>query len=199
MQNPLLCNKTTITAIDQYTNEEIVVSIVDIGKYFRKVYCLCPFTTIDYNILSKNILEEGEYNELIDRMIIYATDIKIVKNMVHYGNLIYCEKKYIEKANRFNYELNEMVLILPFFNISFLNLQKYIDNINGAVCLDNLYNMLIMSNYFGDNEKKMVNYLHTSNMIKTLNSSDYWKIYENCRCNLTKMWNNRNFNFSILK
>ena len=67
MMNPLLFNKNVITAIDQHTNEEVQVSILDIGKYFKHVYCLCPFTTIDYISLNRNMLTEEEYNEMIGK------------------------------------------------------------------------------------------------------------------------------------
>jgi hypothetical protein len=92
-----------------------------------------------------------------------------------------------------------MVLIIPFFNISFLNLQKYIDNINGENNLDKLYNICVLNDYFGENKKLVSNKLQLEHMIKSLKCSDYWKLYNNCKCNITKLFNQRNFNFSVLK
>jgi len=200
MNNPLYLNTNVIMAIDPYTNEEVQVSILDIGKYFKNVYCLCPFTTIDYESLNRNILEEDEYNDMIRRMILYRSNISIVKNLIHYGNLLYTERKNIIGANHLNYTIDsDMVLVLPFFNISFLNLQKYIDSINNMNNVDNLYNMIILNNYFGESDNKMKTKLYLNNIIKTLDSSDYWKIYNNCRCNLTKLFDIRNFNFNKIK
>ena len=39
MQNPLLSNNI-ITTIDTFTNTEIIVDIMNIGKYFKYVYML---------------------------------------------------------------------------------------------------------------------------------------------------------------
>ena len=66
-------------------------------------------------------------------MILYETKINIVKNTLHYSNIIYCNKEHVLKANHFNYDLEEMVLILPFFNISFLHLNQYINIIKDLV------------------------------------------------------------------
>ena len=197
MQNPLL-SSNTITAIDTILNEEIVVTRLNIGKYYKKIYCLCPFSSIDINIINKINIEEDEYNEIISKMILYETKINIVKNPLHYGNIIYCNKNHIIKANHFNYDLDEMVLILPFFNISFLNLTQYIDTIMGCNNMDKLYNMHVMFNYFGEKNKE-TNKMALTSIINNLSESNYWKYEYNCRCNLTKLFDKRNFNFSIIK
>ena len=194
MLNPLLHNNS-ITAIDYKTNEEIVVSKNEIGKYFKKIYCICPFSTIDYNILTQSIIEPSD----LQKMVLYETNTTIVKNMIHYCNMIYCKSESFTLANHFKYNLDEMVLIIPFLNISFLNLQKYIDTINGDNNLDKLYNVFVLNNYFGENQKIVSNKLQLGHMIKTLKCSDYWKLYYNCKCNITKLFNQRNFNFSVLK
>ena len=198
IKNPLLCIDTPICTIDEATNEEIQVTRLDIGKYFKTVYVICPFTTVDSSIYD-NMIEIDEYNNAVDKMILYKANISILKNLIHYGNLIYIEKQYIERANKFNYILEEMVLTIPFFNISFLNLQKYIDSINCENNLDSFYNLLILNNYFGENQKKLSNKLSTLHMIKSFSSSDYWKQEFNCKYNLTKLFEQRNFNFSVLK
>ena len=197
MQNPLLLN-TTITAIDTMSNEEVVVSRLTIGKYYKKVYCLCPFTTIDHSIITMPIIPEELYNMNMSKMILYETKINIVKNMVHYGNLIYCNRDHVKLANHFNYDLDEMSLVLPFFNISFMNLIPYINTIMGDNNLDKLYNMHVMYNYFGEKNKD-TNVMALTSIIRTLTESNYWKYEYNCRCNLTKLFDKRNFNFSTIK
>jgi hypothetical protein len=199
IKNPLLCNNPSISAIDERTNEEITVSRLNIGKYFKQVYCICPFTSIVSSIYNDTMIDQSTYYNTIDKMILYKANISILKNLIHYGNLIHCKKEYIERANKFEYMLEEMVLIIPFFNISFLNLKKYIDKINSDNNLDSLYNTMIISNYFGENQMKLSNKLYTLHMIKSFVSSDYWKQEYNCKYNLTKLFEQRNFNFSILK
>ena len=198
IKNPLLCSKPICT-VDERTNEEVVVSREDIGKYFKNAYIVCPFSKVDSSIYNSMMIEEEDYNRIINGMVLYRANITILKNLVHYGNLIHCEKKYIERANKFNYILEEMVLVIPFFNISFLNVQKYIDSINCENNLDSLYNLIVLNNYFGENKEKLSSRLKIQHMIKSLNSSDYWKEEYNCKYNLTKLFEQRNFNFSILK
>lgn len=198
MQNPLYFNNV-ITAIDKNTNEEINVEFINIGKYYKYIYCLCPFNVIDTNIILKDIIEPDEYNMILKQMILYQVKTSILKNLIHYGNIIFCKKEDINVSNHFNYILDDMVLILPFYNISFLNLQKYMDTINGSNNLDVLYNLLVIYNYFGDKIYSQSNNIQINNTIKNLSEADYWKFEYNCNCNLTQLFNKRKFNFNSIK
>ena len=198
MQNPLL-NNNIITTIDTITNTEITVDILNVGKYFKNVYCLCPFTKFDYSILNEKTIDIDKYNNAISKMVLYKCKINLLKNMIHFGNIMYCENQHIIRANHFEYELEEMILVIPFFNISFLNLQKYIDSVNGNDNLDKLFDIMTMYGYFGENTKKLSNVLKYENIIKNLNETMYWKHEYNCLCNITKLFDKRQFNFTILK
>jgi len=199
MQNPLLSNNI-ITAIDKYTNEEVVVQFTDIGKYFKHIYCLCPFSLIESDIFSRPNVDPIEYNNYMKQMILYRTKITILKNLIHYGNIIYIKKEDIAISNHLKYDLDdEMILVLPFYNISFLNLQKYIDTVNGGNNLDSLYNLFVINNYFGEKINKQSNTLQITNIIKDLSEANYWKFDYNCHCNLTKLFNKRKFNFTSVK
>jgi len=200
MNNPFLSNKS-ITVYDEFINEEVNISIVNIAKYFKHIYILCPFNCddIDVNIFIKKTIENDIFNNTINKMILYKTNISIVKNSVHYGNICYCEKEYIINANKFSYELDENVLILPVYNIAFLDLQKYIDYINGLITFNNLYDILIINNYFGDNMNTDNNKLKLLGMINNLEESKYWELSYNCLPNITKLFDERKFNFNIIK
>ena len=198
MQNPLLSNNI-ITTIDTFTNTEIIVDIMNIGKYFKYVYCLAPFNIFDYSILKNKTVNIIEYNKVLSKMILYKTKITLLKNTIHFGNIMYIEKEYIINANHLEYNMDEKILIIPFFNITFLNLQKYINGINGENTLDKLYNMKVLYDYFGEKSDKLANTLCFNNIIKSLHESSYWKHEYNCMCNITKLFVKRDFNFSILK
>ena len=196
IKNPLHCNNI-ITAYEN--DEEIVVSRHNIGKYFKNIYILCPFTSILQNTINKDMLELEEYNNIISTMVLYKVKMNIIKNMIHYGNILYCNTDVIVRANHFGYNLDTMTLIIPFFNISFLNAKKYIDNINEENNLDSLYNLLVLNKYLCEDIKRTKNVLLISNIIKTLDESNYWKYNYNCMCNITNVFNKRRFNFNVIR
>ena len=132
MSNPFI--NRTITVYDEKLNDEVSVDILNIARYFKHIYCLCLLNNkdeIDTSIfIDKSNINRDLLNETINKMILYKVNISILKNYVHYGNICYCPKDIIIGANKFGYELDndnqDYVLILPIYNISFLDLQKYI-------------------------------------------------------------------------
>jgi hypothetical protein len=200
MSNPFI-NKS-ITVYDENINEEVIVDILNISKYFKHIYCLCPLDNnvlIDASVFINKTINKELLNETINKMVLYKVNISIVKNIVHYGNICYCEKDIIIGANKFGYELDNDNLILPIYNISFLDLQKYIDNVNGFITFNNLYDIMIMNNYFGDNMKNEMSKLKIYSMINNFDEGKYWELTYNCMPNITKLFDNRKFNFNIIR
>jgi hypothetical protein len=200
MNNPFLLNKS-ISVYDERINEEVIINITNIAKYFKEIYILCPFNcdNIDMNIFVEKTIDRKILDETINKMVLYKTNISIVKNIVHYGNIIYFQKDIINNANKFGYNLNDEVLILPIYNIAFLNIQKYIDYINGLTNFNNLYDIIIINNYFGDNIINEKNKLKITNMIQNLEDSTYWELSYNCLPNISKLFEERKFNFTVIK
>ncbi len=200
MNNPFLSNNS-ITIYDERINDEVVVNITNIAKYFKQIYILCPLNSdnIDINIFIDKKLDKIKLDETINKMVIYKTNMSIIKNNIHYGNIIYINKIYILDANKFGYDLDDMVLILPIYNIGFLNIQKYIDYINGQITFNNLYDTIIINNYFGDNINNEYNKLKILKMIQNLDENNYWELSYNCLPNITKLFDERKFNFTIIK
>ena len=199
MNNPFLSNKSIIV-YDEHINEEVTINILNIAKYYKHIYILCPFncSNIDDSIFINKKIDLNILNYL-NNMVLYKTNISIVKNSVHFGNVCYCDKKYVLNANHFGYTLDENVLILPIYNISFLDIQKYIDFINGQITFNNLYDIIIINNYFGDNIDNEMNKLKINSMINNLEDSKYWEISYNCLPNITKLFDERKFNFTVIK
>jgi hypothetical protein len=201
MNNPFLTSDT-ITYYDEKINEEVVINILNISKYFKHIYCLCPLNKLEFinmEIFMKKTINKDILDNTISKMVLYKTNISILKNSIHYGNILYCDKEYINNANLFGYELDDNVLILPIYNISFLDLQKYIDNINGQITFNNLYDILIINNYFGDNIKSESAKLKINGIINNLEESKYWELTYNCLPNITKLFDTRKFNFNIIR
>ena len=200
MNNPFLSNNS-INVYDERINEEVLINICNIAKYFKDIYILCPMNcdNIDMNIFIKKIIDKKLFDDTINKMILYKTNISILKNSVHYGNILYLKQDIINNANKFGYILDEDIIVLPIYNISFLNIQKYIDYINGLTTFNNLYDIVIINNYFGDNINHEKNKLKILSMIQNLEESNYWELSNNCLPNITKLFNERTFNFTIIK
>ena len=199
MSNPFI--NRTITIYDEKLNDEVEIDILNISKYFKHIYCLCLLNNkdeIDISVFVNDIINKDLLNDTINKMILYKANISIIKNNVHYGNVCYCPKEIVSGANKFAYELDDNVLILPIYNISFLDLQKYIDNINGIITFNNFYDIMIMNNYFGDNINDLLK-LKINSMINNFDESKYWELPYNCMPNITKLFDNRKFNFNIIR
>jgi hypothetical protein len=155
---------------------------------------------IDMDVIMAPKITQTKLEEMIDKLILYKAPIYLAKNIVHYGNLIYINKEIIIESNRFNYDLDEKVLVLPIFNISFIALQKYIDNIKGINTFDNLYDIIILNNYFCDSyTSKSIYKAKIISLITNLQESKYWTIKQNCNLNLTSLFEKREFNMNIIK
>jgi hypothetical protein len=154
---------------------------------------------IDASIFINKTFNKELLSETINKMVLYKVNISILKNIVHFGNISYCSRDIISEANKFGYELEDNVLILPIYNIAFLDIQKYIENINGFITFNNFYDIMIMNNYFGDNIKNELFKLKINSMINNFDESKYWELSYNCLPNITKLFDSRKFNFSVIK
>ncbi len=194
MENPFVTK--SIIHYDEYSGDEIIIDRMNIWKYYKYVYFLCPLDikiSDTFEPLLNNTIEVDVYNNLIDKMILYQAKTSILSNTVHFGNIFEVQLHHILKANKFNYKLEETSIVLPIYNISFLHFQKYIDNIYSYNTFDNLYDQLILNNFFGDNNNSFSNKIRINNMIMCLTESTYWMNEVNCLLNLTKKFNERRF------
>ena len=84
MTNPLLRNKFEISADD----EIIELSLLNISKYFKKLYLLTLFKNepIDTSIYSRH-LDPEVWKSFSNKLVLDETSIKAVKNFDHNHNL----------------------------------------------------------------------------------------------------------------
>jgi len=197
--NPLTHSTDTISIFDLYTEEEIDITKFNISKYFKYIFVLCPiYGNIDESIFKENI-DKKVLNDILKKCVLYKTSIRIVKNDNHYNNTLYISKDIINMSNIYNYELTDNVLVLPILNISFLHLQKYLDNFEEKNDVEQLYNLIVINDYFCNdsmNNYKSSSYLEK--LIKTLDESTYWTTSFNCKLNMTQEFKNRKFNLKRL-
>jgi hypothetical protein len=74
MENPL-AKYNHITVYDDTINEEVLITPINIGKYFRNVYFLCPLGSIDMTniteLLKPTIILE-EFNNYMNQMVLFC-------------------------------------------------------------------------------------------------------------------------------
>ena len=164
----------TITITDPDTNMDIVLTHNNIYKYFDCIYVICPLNTET------------------KQMVMYKCDVKLVLNALHFDNIIYGESDDYIKMNLFGYNLKQYILTLKITNITFLNIQKYLDSISGLNTFDRFYDLIIMNQYF----KTPIDYNY---LIKNLECVLYWANKKNCLINMNNEFNKRCFNVIKIK
>ena len=100
----------------------------------------------------------------------------------------------MEHFNHFGYELTEKILILPLFNVSYLNVQNYLKIYEGHHKLEDIYNILVLNQVFSSKSRISYNSLiYMTDIIKNLEASNYWTRKYNCLLNISKRFLSRSF------
>jgi len=198
INNPFNTMKEIIIQ-DEYTGEDVSISKINISKYVKTIYVLCPLSTEMNDEICMQTLNKDKLIESLQKMIIYKTSTTIVKNSIHYHNIVTLDKELISHSNHFNYDLLDTVFVLPIFNISFLNLQQYLNNFSETTDLSKLYNLVVLSDFFSEDINNINNKMNVESIIKTLKESRYWSKPYQCKLNITTNWNKRRFIFSNIK
>ena len=192
--NPLLKNKFEIEVDD----ETVQINTKNISRFFSKLYILCPLSNfeVDKEIYSRNITE-SKFNELGSKLVLSEASIKLIKNFNHGHNAVIVNSAEIQKFNHFGYPIEGKIVVLPIFDVSYLNLQNYIKLYQGHYLLEDLYNVIVLNKYFS--EKTKVNFnsqIYISEIIKNLDEPNYWYRKYNCLLNISKQFNSRKFRIS---
>lgn len=194
--NPLN-SVTNIFIKDSTSDDNIKITESNVSKYFKYIYVMCPIKN-DYmdEIYNLNI-DIDTYKKLMSKMILYKVSSRILKNPIHFTNLKLIDKEYVENANHFDYPIYDKILILTIYNISFLNLKNYLDNFEENSGLKNLYDMLVINEYFSENTSSQYkNNMYLKNVINNIQDINYWSNPFNCKLNMTNEFNKRKFNIS---
>ena len=164
-------------------------SKIDITQY-KKIYFLIKKNNniIPFDFYKLNINKEL-YDNISKDLILYEID-RINYNQKINNNILLLSKKNIENFNIFNYELEDINILIPIFNISFLNLLSYLNQYNNNNTLKDLFDTIILNKYFNNNNNKI------ENNILNLKESNYWNNEENLLLNLTNKFKNIHFIFN---
>ena len=197
--NPLISSKIIIKDDNE---EDIEINYINIKKYFKSVYILCPLRGSDnlqdfnFKFISDKFVEEVKNN-----LILYEVNIDILKNKLHFDNISLVKSEFVSYFNNFGYKLEEKVLVLPILNVKFLDLQKcYLSIFDKEYTLKDFYNILLLGKFKFNNSIKIFSVNeHVLNVIRNLDESKYWTKPWNCLLNSTKSFKKRNFQTDILK
>ncbi len=179
----------------------IEINVLNIGKFFKKVYFLCPLKN---EVLNEEIfryyISTSTWHNLENKLVLYETSIKVLKNKIHFENLSICKSFHFENFNHFGYDLSEEILIVPIFEFSFLNLIDYSKIHSGQNNLSTIHNLLFLKNYFlKDSDFSYASKINFTESIKSMEESYYWTRRYNCMCNITKIFDRRRFQLKYTK
>ena len=193
--NPLF-NTDGIEAFDDRIGEKVKITKANVSKYYKKLYVICPLSPINIQPLMNLRVNKEEFESIIQKMVLYETTTRILKNSLHFNSVVLSDIDIIEQANKFKYDISDSFLVLPIYSISFLNIKQYLDNFEERKGLDLLYNQLVINDYFLEKKDTYKNNSYIDNLISNIKEGDYWKNYYNCMLNLTQKFNERTFNIS---
>lgn len=188
--NPLLKNNFDFKYINQSNNEIIDLTIDNISLYYNKIYFLINKNNkeIPFDFYQINV-DQVLYNNVSQNLILYEMNMINLKNQKHFNNILSIEKKNLNIFNIFNYNLEDINLVIPVFNINFLNILPYLNQYENQNTLKNIFNIIVLNKFFNNNN-------NISNNILNLEESNYWKYDKNLFLNLTEKFKNIYFKFN---
>lgn len=200
IKNPFLTNKQVITRNDV----ELELDMKSIARHFKKIYILCPLNLKqDYSDLYYPYINSDNLNKFSSSLVLYEVPNKILKNKLHLENTVLINtsesKEIISKFNHFDYDISDEILIIPILNIKLLDLQNYLKIYEGITNIKDIFNILVISDYFCNPCDKFKNGEYIYSLIKNLEEANYWTYSYNCGLNLSTKFKGRNFTFKIVK
>jgi hypothetical protein len=189
--NPLLKNNFDYKYINESNNEIINLTIDNIFLYYKKVYFLVKKNdnNIPFDYYKINVNQEL-YNNVSNNLILYEINTINLKNQNNFNNILIISKKDLDIFNIFNYNLEDLNLVIPIFNITFLNTLVFFNQFENQNTLKNIFNIIILNKYFNHTNNDI------SNSILDLEESKYWKYNKNLLLNLTEKFKNIYFKFN---
>lgn len=192
MKNPLISKKMKYT-IDDETFE---FTPKNLKTHFDNVYVFCKFNNdVDYQNILDGEVNVDNFKEIIKMFTLYEANISLIYNKVLNSNIIIMNSDMVKESNYFGYNLPEIILLLPIFNISFLHIQTHIDNITSNIhSFDKFYNEIVIKKYL-NYEFVGKDIYNIVKMIKGLDIDEYWNTLKNCNLNINKEFHQRQFDY----
>jgi hypothetical protein len=152
------------------------------------------------NSIYKSKINKELYENYSKQLMLYKITNNIKKIISNKNKLLVLPKESIIQYNIFNYSLEETNYIIPIFDIEFENIMIYLkqfDNNN----LDEIFKLLVLNNYFNNNNNLKNKILNLDVINKDLNilisiDAFFDKRNTNIKMNINKNINYMNFKFN---
>ena len=195
IQNPLMIGNKLLLPVN---STHVEMKMENVSKYFQHVFVLVKKNDNKINPdIYKKYIDNETLTIIFDELIIWKTSLHILKNKNMFEKLSIISKADLQNFNQFNFELEENNLLVPILNIPFKNIIMYLNESSSK--LDKIYNLLVMSQYFGDDLTNIKNKMYIEMLIKNLDDANYWVLPYNCLSNLTKSFKYRKFHNNYKK
>ena len=146
IQNPLMIGNKLLLPVN---STHVEMKMENVSKYFQHVFVLVKKNDNKINPdIYKKYIDNETLTIIFDELIIWKTSLHILKNKNMFEKLSIISKADLQNFNQFNFELEENNLLVPILNIPFKNIIMYLNESSSK--LDKIYNLLVMSQYFGD-------------------------------------------------
>ena len=197
IHNPFF-NKKLESDLEELDQQEVDITYLCRNYKRLLVLCLLGKQPVSKNIYNKKIgIQDLDSNKT--KLVLTESNIKVLKNIIHFNNVIQVSSTYLEMFNHFDLDLDETELVLPILNINFKDLGSYLKIYDGPYHLDDLFKVKLLEEYFNSPERNTVLSTNYSNMISNLTESKYWTFYYNCLLNLTVPFLKRGFQFELVR
>jgi hypothetical protein len=178
---------------DKYIND---MTLFELKNHFDRLLIL-RFNGNNDELYALNDVEIDDdlFKYISKKIYIIEGSISMLKNKLHKNNITVVSKEYLELCNN-NLELNDKELILPLFNInSKIDITNYINQYDGFYSLKDYIILKLLNNYNQVRENKLIAN-NICNMLSNLKESNYWTLFQNCKCNITLNFLKRGFNLT---
>jgi hypothetical protein len=189
----LFISNTNMSHIDDKTGTKIELTQFNVSKYFKDVYLLVKKNNNAINPKFYNMMITKElFEEVSKNLMLYKVSVKCLKNKNHFANCIMLSNEQLVCYNVFNYTLDVKNIVLPIFNVEYMNLIKYFEQYESSNTLKNIYSTKVLNNYFNMTTNfKSSNYI--CNMIANMEETSWWTNNYNCMFNSSKKFKERMF------
>ena len=146
------------------------------------------------NCFYESSVPADTFKKYKNKLILSKIKNSLILNPRHADKMVVLDSSFLSQFNHFDIELDDVNLVLPIFDISFLNLQPYLKQYDGKNTLDDVVKMIVLNLYLLPYKNELIadNFL---NIIFNMQESQYWTLYYNCKLNITNQIKDRNFNF----
>ena len=179
---------------DEQLGDNVELEQTNVSKYYKHAYILAKRTNKSIPVEFYNLsVPKDIYDNSVSNLLIYKVSIKLLKNQKHFIDFMILSNEQLIPFNIFNYELDSRNIVIPFYNIEYLNLLKYVEQYESTNTLENIYKLKVLDNYFKFNHSPN-KYLQL--MITNLEESNHWTYGYNCMFNMNNRFKERKFFYS---